>query len=58
MLDLLGRRLQAMEHYQQAADMNLKDSWTHSQYGLQYELSAYARERMERPFIRVENCQD
>ncbi len=58
MLDLLGRRPQAIARYQQAADMNLKDSWMHSQYGLQYELSAYARERMERPFIRVENCQD
>jgi proline iminopeptidase len=58
MLDLLGRRPQAITRYRQAADKNLKASWRHNNYGLDYELPAYAQERMERPFIRVENCQD
>jgi proline iminopeptidase len=55
MLDLLGKRPEAIACYRQAADMNLRDSWVHSQYGLQYEVSSYARERMEKPFVRVEN---
>jgi hypothetical protein len=27
--------------------MNLSDTWSHGQYGLKYELSPYARERLE-----------
>ena len=55
MLDLLGRREEAIEHYRQAADMNLDDTWQHGQYGLQYSLSPYATQRMESPFERVTN---
>jgi hypothetical protein len=35
--------------------MNLSDTWTHSQYGLEYEHSPYARERLKTPFKRIEN---
>lgn len=55
MLDLLGRRGEAVERYAQAAKMNIRASWQHSQYGLQYEVSSYARQRMKSPFLRVEN---
>ena len=55
MLDLLEKRAAAIEKYSQAADMNLEDTWMHSQYGLQYSLSPYARERMEKPFERLNN---
>jgi hypothetical protein len=41
--------------YKQVVDMNIKDSWRHDQYGLRYEVSAYAKERMIKPFVRVEN---
>jgi tetratricopeptide (TPR) repeat protein len=55
MLDLIGRREEAVERYSQAADMNLKDTWMHGQYDLKYSLSPYARERMEKPFERITN---
>ncbi|MFO7734016.1 MAG: alpha/beta fold hydrolase [Candidatus Aminicenantes bacterium] len=55
MLDLLGKRPEAVERYRQAAAMDISDSWTHSQYGLKYELSPYARERLATPFQRIEN---
>ncbi|MDH4271760.1 MAG: alpha/beta fold hydrolase [Candidatus Aminicenantes bacterium] len=55
MLDLLGRRAEAVARYKTVVDMNIKDTWKHSTYGLQYEVSAYSRERMEKPFVRVEN---
>jgi len=54
-LDLLGKRAEAVACYKQVVDMNIKDSWRHDQYGLQYEVSAYAKERMLKPFVRVEN---
>ena len=55
MLDLLGRREEAVERYSQAAGMNLDDTWMHGQYDLKYSLSPYARERMEKPFERIAN---
>ncbi len=55
MLDLLGRRDQAIEWYRKAADRDLDDTWSHGQYGLRYSLSAWARQRMETPFERIEN---
>ncbi len=55
MLDLLGKRPEALARYRKAAEMNLSDTWTHSQYGLKYELSPYARERLKTPFKRLEN---
>ena len=55
MLDLLGRRPQAIARYRQAADVNFTSSWRHDCYGLHYDLPAYALERMEKPFVRIEN---
>ena len=55
MLDLLGKRPEALARYRQAAGMNVADTWMHSQYGLNYSLSPYARERLATPFKRVEN---
>ncbi len=55
MLDLLGRREEAVKRYSQAADMNLDDTWMHGQYDLKYSLSPYARERMGKPFERIAN---
>ena len=55
MLDLLGRRNEAIQMYRRAADMDLEDTERHDQYGLRYSLSPYARERMESPFERIAN---
>lgn len=55
MLDLLGRRTEAIEYYRRAATMNLDDTWSHGQYGMKYKLGPYARTRMEIPFERVLN---
>jgi proline iminopeptidase len=55
MLDLLGKRAEAVKRYRKAAELKIADSWTHSQYGLKYELSAYALERVKTPFKRIEN---
>ena len=54
-LDLSGRRKEAIVRYKKVADMNLNDQWQHSQYGLRYKLSPYAKERMASPFQRIEN---
>jgi len=55
MLDLLGRREEARARYRRVADLGLTSGTTHAQYGLSYEFSAYARERLTTPFARVEN---
>jgi proline iminopeptidase len=55
MLDLSSRRDQAIEWYRRAADKDLDDTWSHGQYGMRYSLSAWARERLETPFQRIEN---
>ncbi len=55
MLDLLGKRAEAVARYRRAAGMNITDSWMHGQYGMRYELSPYARERLQTPFKRIEN---
>ncbi len=57
MLDLLGRRSEAVALYQEVVDMDLQDTWSHGQYGMRYQLSAYAAERLETPFERIENRQ-
>jgi len=56
MLDLLGRRPEAVARYRLAAGLNLSATWQHGQYGMKYELSPYARERLKTPFRRVENA--
>jgi len=55
MLDLMGKRAEALTLYQKAADLNLTDTWSHGQYGMNYQLSPYARERLKSPFKRLEN---
>lgn len=55
MLDLLGRRDEAVAAYSQAAGMNAKRQRQHDQFGLTIVPSEYARERMETPFTRLEN---
>jgi len=57
MLDLLGRRSEAMAAYQRVVDLSLDDSWSHGQYGLRYALSPWAAQRLETPFQRIENGQ-
>lgn len=57
MLDLLGKRAEAVALYKRVAEMNIKSAWKHSQYGLEYEVSTYAKERMTKPFVRIENFQ-
>ena len=55
MLDLLGRRQEAVAVYTTVADMNVADTMRHDQFGLAYEPSKEAKARMEKPFERVEN---
>ncbi|MHC4233500.1 MAG: alpha/beta fold hydrolase [Planctomycetota bacterium] len=55
MLDLLGRREEAIARYQRVVDMDSNDGVRHDQYGLAYEYSPYASERLRTPFKRVEN---
>jgi proline iminopeptidase len=55
MLDLLGRRDEAVACYQRVVDMNPQGGTRHDQYGLAYEYGPYAAERVQSPFQRVEN---
>ena len=57
MLDLIGKRGEAVECYKRAADMNITGSYQHDQFGLKYSLSPYAAERIKEPFHRIENRQ-
>ena len=57
MLDLLGRRDEAVIRYQAAAGLEVTNTWSHGQYGMRYSLSPYARERLGIPFHRIENGQ-
>lgn len=57
MLDLLGRRSEALALYQSVVDMKLQETWSHSQYGMRYQLSPYAAERLDTPFRRIDNRQ-
>jgi tetratricopeptide (TPR) repeat protein len=55
MLDLLGRREEAIAKYQAVVEMDVQASRSHDQYGLRYAPSPYAAERIETPFRRIEN---
>ncbi len=55
MLDLLGRREEAIARYQHVVDMNPEGGMRHDQYGLSYEYGPYAAERLQTPFQRIEN---
>lgn len=58
MLDLLGRRNEAISIYQKVADAGSTSRVTQSQYGLDYSFGSYARERTNTPFARVENMNE
>ncbi len=55
MLDLLGRRTEAVTAYTKAADLNEHGDYRHDQYGLVYSPSGYAAKRTKAPFERLEN---
>ncbi len=55
MLDLLGRRQEAVARYQVVVDMGNTSEVRHDQYGLTYACSPYAAERLQAPFQRIEN---
>ncbi len=55
MLDLLGRREAAIAAYRKAAGLSLETR--HDQYGLVLS-GAYVEQRLQKPFIRVENKND
>ncbi len=55
MLDLLGRRQEAIEAYTAAAAMNVTDEIRHDQFGLSYAPAEEAQRRLTEPFERVEN---
>ena len=54
-LDLLGRRDEAVAMYQKAVDLKITSGMQHSQYRMGYAPSKYAAERLKTPFERVEN---
>ncbi|NIN51108.1 MAG: alpha/beta fold hydrolase [Gemmatimonadales bacterium] len=53
-LDLQGKRAAAVERYREAAALNLRGSWAHPEFGMQFEFTPYAKQRMETPFRRIE----
>ena len=56
MLDLLGRREEAIAEYRKAAQMGVEDyEQRHDQFGLAYSPTPYAKQRMTEPFTRLEN---
>jgi hypothetical protein len=54
-LDLLGRREEAVAAYRKVVEMNVKEVQRHDQYGLAYSPSEYAAERIASPFVPIEN---
>ena len=58
MLDLLKKRKEAIKVYKKAAAINVQGTMQHAQYGLTYYPPSYAKERIDTPFIRVENRMD
>jgi hypothetical protein len=58
MLDLLGRREEAIARYGKVVGMGLSSALRQDPYGLHSEFTSYARERMTTPFTRVERSDD
>ena len=58
MLDLLGKRDEAISVYKKVGEMNVNSIWSHAQFGLNYAPSPYAAEKIKEPFKRVENRQE
>lgn len=54
MLDLLGRRAEAVARYESVVGMGLEGGVHQGQYDLRYDFTPYAKERMSTPFTRVE----
>lgn len=57
-LDLLDRREEAKDVYRKVVDLNVTGAMRHDQYGLSYVPSRYAAERLEKPFVHMENLQE
>ncbi len=55
MLDLLGRREEALERYRRVVELDVSDGIRHDQYGMAYRFSQYAAERLLAPFEQIEN---
>ena len=55
MLDLLGKREEAISIYMKVSDLDVKNSTSHSQYELTFSPGVYASERIKTPFKRIEN---
>ena len=58
MLDLMGRRTEAIALYRTVRDARVGGRYEQSQYRLTFSPSAYAAERVRRPFTRIENASD
>ncbi len=58
LLDLLGRRDEAVQTYQKAVDLKVSGHVQHAQYNMMYSPSSYAAERIKEPFRRIENTAD
>ncbi|MBI4677693.1 MAG: alpha/beta fold hydrolase [Elusimicrobia bacterium] len=55
LLDLQGRREQAIAVYKKVSAMKASRRWSHDQFGLRFSPSEYALEKIGEPFKRVEN---
>jgi len=55
MLDLDNKHKQAKNKYKKVLEMNINDTWTHSQYRLKYSLSSYAKKRIKEPYKFIPN---
>lgn len=55
LLDLLGKRQEAVAAYKKAADLHVDYAIRHDQFGIRYDLKEYPKERMATPFVRMEN---
>jgi pimeloyl-ACP methyl ester carboxylesterase len=58
MLDLQEKRSEAIAVYRKAAALDANGTMRHDQFGLAYRPREYARERIETPFVRIENRQE
>jgi proline iminopeptidase len=56
-LDLLGRREEAVSVYTKAVELKVNLTLSHDQFDLRYSPSSYAAERLKEPFTRKENRQ-
>jgi hypothetical protein len=57
LLDLLGRREEALAAYDAAADTGAAGVMRHDQFGISYEPAREAEARRTAPFVRVENLE-